>query len=97
MSEYKIPAGTKVSICKADDEDRQWNRHVTKREAYGEHVDGNAGAMVLLVGDYLILTRRQNLVPGFVARARELFGRDEDKDRVELNQEARRIQLQEGY
>ncbi len=56
-----IPKNLECSICRANDPDRQWNRYVTKKEAIGEKINGGSGAVVVKVGEWLLLTRWDSL------------------------------------
>ena len=56
-----IPKNLECSICRANDPKRQWTRYVTRKEAVGEKVNGGSGAVVVKVGDWLLLTRWDNL------------------------------------
>lgn len=56
-----IPKNLECSICRANDPRRQWTRYVTKKDAVGEKVNGGSGAVVVKVGEWLLLTRWENL------------------------------------
>jgi len=56
-----IPKDLECSICRANDPKRQWTRYVTRKEAVGEKVNGGSGAVVVKVGDWLLLTRWDSL------------------------------------
>jgi hypothetical protein len=58
---FKIAPGTLVSVCKSSDSDRQWKPHTTKIEAVGVRIGGSSGAIVLRVGDWLVLTRQDQV------------------------------------
>ena len=61
---FKIEPNTVVSVCRVDDQDRQWRAHVTRKplrfnaEYRTADVHGSSGAAVFKEGDWLILTRR---------------------------------------
>lgn len=62
MITYTIPAGYECSVCRSDDEDRQWMRHVTKKDVVAiEKPGGDSGAIVLECDGWLILTRLDRL------------------------------------
>lgn len=56
-----IPKNLECSICRTNDPRRQWTRYVTKKDAVGEKVNGGSGAVVVKVGEWLLLTRWENL------------------------------------
>ena len=56
-----IPKNLECSICRANDPKRQWKSYLTKKEAVGEKVNGGSGAVVVKVGEWLLLTRWNNL------------------------------------
>ena len=56
-----IPKNLECSICRANDPKHQWIKYVTKKDAVGEKVNGGSGAVVVKVGDWLLLTRWDNL------------------------------------
>lgn len=56
-----IPKSLECSICRANDPKRKWTRYVTKKEAVGEKINGGSGAVVVKVGEWLLLTRWENL------------------------------------
>lgn len=56
-----IPKNLECSICRANDPRRQWTRYVTKKDAVGEKVNGGSGAVVVKIGEWLLLTRWENL------------------------------------
>lgn len=56
-----IPKNLECSICRVNDPKHQWTKYVTKKDAVGEKVNGGSGAVVVMVGEWLLLTRWDNL------------------------------------
>ena len=56
-----IPQGMPVSVCRKDDEARQWKAHTTRRPTRGKVLGGSSGAVVLEAEGWLILTRWDRL------------------------------------
>lgn len=56
-----IPKNLECSICQANDPKHQWKRYVTKKDTVGEKVNGGSGAVVIRVGEWLLLTRWDSL------------------------------------
>jgi len=62
---FALPAGTLVSICREDDENRRWVPHTTRipLKFWNEHKTrdcrGTSGAVIFRHMGYLILTRRE--------------------------------------
>ena len=53
-----LRAGTKVSVCRADDPDRAWKAHTIQRDVeVTDKKTGSSGAAVLECEGWLILTR----------------------------------------
>ena len=59
--QINIPKNLECSICPANDPRKRWQRYVTKKEAVGEKVNGGSGAVVVKVGEWLLLTRWDDL------------------------------------
>lgn len=56
-----IPKNLECSICRANDPHRQWKQHVTRKEVVGEEMNRGKGAVVVRVGEWLLLTRWDSL------------------------------------
>jgi len=58
--EWKVKAGTRLSICRADDPDRRWQAYVTRTDVYGRRVIGNLGC----VGSAIMILINTKVEPG---------------------------------
>lgn len=56
-----IPKNLECSICRDNDMKRRWNKYITKKEVVGEKMNWGSGAVVVKVGEWLLLTRWDNL------------------------------------
>lgn len=56
-----IPKNLECSICRANDPHRQWKQHVTRKEVVGEEMNRGKGAVVVKVGEWLLLARWDSL------------------------------------
>jgi hypothetical protein len=56
-----IPKNLECSICRANDPHRVWKQYVTRKEAVGEEMNKGKGAVVVKIGEWLLLTRWDNL------------------------------------
>jgi hypothetical protein len=56
-----IPKNLECSICRANDPHKHWKQYVTKKEVVGEKVNWGRVAVVVKVGEWLLLTRWDNL------------------------------------
>lgn len=55
---FTIPAGTELSVCRADDPRRSWRRHVTKRElTFDSYQTYESGAYTFKHAGWLIILR----------------------------------------
>ena len=58
----EIPSGLMVSVWRADDPNQKMRAHTMRRTVVGELVHQDSGAIVVEVGEWMILTRSQNVV-----------------------------------
>lgn len=56
-----IPKNLECSICRANDPKRKWERYVTRKDVIGEEMNRGKGAVVVKVGEWLLLARWENL------------------------------------
>jgi len=56
-----IPKNLECSVCRANDPHKHWKQYVTKKETVGEKVNWGRGAVVVKVGEWLLLARWDNL------------------------------------
>ena len=68
VSQWTLPSGLLVSVCRVSDRDRRWTAHVlSKTLSLVEHrspqVHGSSGAIIFECQGWFILTRKERLQP----------------------------------
>lgn len=60
--QWLLPAGLAVSVCRVEDDDRQWRKHTLRRDVFFRQPEqGSSGAIVIREDGWFILSRWEHV------------------------------------